>query len=403
MAHDPQDPNAKSVDDIHERIGSLADTLSTACPPRLPLVDGLFDRGDIVTIAARPGTGKTPFVSQLGLCLASGMPFLDFATHQCPVALIDLETKPARHRALLEQQARALSIDVGALELDVFVRGNPADPNSRELERVLLNATKFGDRFSWLQNLIERRGYGYVAVDTALMFWPVKSSDETAVRLLFKHIRQLCLTPPHAAIAPVLHLRKQDRKGTCPALLDDPHGWTEEMLGSIVWSASADVRLGLEKHGEDQVVFGGYRRGEGELSPRILQCRMSDFDGEPRPVVWERAPADSVAKLLLPPGLAERFLRLPTGDAGRRSMRNQPSVTQRHTPSRGSSITIRRSRGANARESPGVSSTPSLRPSWLANGMAPGSCRRHPSPAPGRVTSCRPTRGIRPHLARATD
>jgi hypothetical protein len=114
----------------------------------------------------------------------------------------------------------------------------------------------------------------------------------------------------------VLHLRKRDRQAQGPKLIDDPHAWTEEVLGSVVWSASADVRIGLEAFGEDgRVLFNGYRRGDGELGPRILRHRMEVVDGEPRPVAFELAPSEEAARALLAPMIADKFTQLPIGEA----------------------------------------------------------------------------------------
>jgi hypothetical protein len=227
------------------------------------------------------------------------------------VALIDMESNPGRLRTLITDQAQALGVSLNQVDLDVFVLGNPREPNSRELERVLSKVVIPPKRFAWFEGLIEERQYGFVVVDTFLNLFPMKPGDELAVRGLTSGLRRLCRAPPYPMIAGTLHLRKQDRKATTPiTLLEDPHGWIEEVLGTVAWSANSDVRLGLERQ-DEQIVFGGYRRSYGELPPRILEQRLAEVDGAPRPVLWDMAAPDDLAKLSLPATLSAGFSKLP--------------------------------------------------------------------------------------------
>jgi len=303
-----------SADEIAELGGSLHETLQTACPVQEPVVEGLIDRGQIVVIAARPGTGKTPLLTQLVSAVSVGKPFLDFATRQCRGAIIDLESSPARHREQMQRQWRTMSIgDEAARNIDAFVRGNADDPNSRELDRVLTKCSHV-QRWIWLKKVATRRGYGLIVVDTALAFTPFKAADEEKTRSLFSWASGLRQAPSHPAIVLVLHLRKPDRKTPTPKLLEDPYSWTDEFLGSGVWSASADVRLGLENIGkDDHVAFAGFRRGNGEVSPRIIEPQVEELDGHDHPTIWKLVePSLAVGSVINGTQLA-RFNKLPVG------------------------------------------------------------------------------------------
>jgi hypothetical protein len=224
------------------------------------------------------------------------------------VLQVDVESQAEDHRTLQRRQCEALGLDTNRVgqAVDLFVRGVPDDPNSRELERVLRleNAT----RLKWLMNLAAQRDYGLVTIDTALTFAPFKSGDEEEVRLLYAALSKISRTASRPAVLLTLHLRKRDRKAQLPTLLEDPMGWTEEILGTVIWSASADVRLGLERVDDDRLAFGGYRRGRGPLDPLVLELRRNE-QGEP--VVWDRDPSDAAALRMLTKEQREYFARIP--------------------------------------------------------------------------------------------
>jgi hypothetical protein len=205
-------------------------------------------------------------------------------------------------------------VDQGVLggNLDLFTRGNPHDPNAKEVDRVLAKVIHPKDRFAWLERIISERQYELVILDTALALFPINSSDERHVRYIMGQVQALRQIPPYPAIVLVVHLRKRDKQFRPPSLLEDPFAWTEEMLGSIVWSASADVRLGLERHEDEGLtVFGGFRRGYGEVAPMILQPHLND-EGEP--LYFEPVAADVAASSVLSDSQTHALLRLPRGE-----------------------------------------------------------------------------------------
>jgi hypothetical protein len=274
------------------------------------LITGVVNRGELAILAAAPGTGKTPVVSQMALTTATGAPFLDQPTSACRVLQVDVESQAEDHRTLQRRQCEALSLDINRVgqAVDLFGRGVPKDPNSGELERILRcpNVT----RLKWLMNLVNQGDYGLVIVDTALTFTPFKAHDENEVRLMYAALSAITHSKSRPAALISLHLRKRDRKAQLPTLLEDPMGWTEEILGSVVWSANADVRLGLERVGDDRVAFGGYRRGRGPIEPLVLELRRNE-SGDP--LVWDRGGDDAVALHMLTNDQRSYFARIPIG------------------------------------------------------------------------------------------
>lgn len=291
-------------------VGNLTQSLAIPCPPQIPILDGLVHRGEIAILAAAPGTGKTPFVSQAISTVATGADFLGRSTSPCRVLLIDVESQPQDYRTLLRRQWTALHLDADHVgrSVDLFARGVPNDPNSRELERILhCSSIK---KWEWFTNVVKQGDYGLVTIDTVLTFSPFKAADEDKVRELYAVLGSIARGASRPAVLATVHLRKKDRKGQPPTLLEDPMAWTEEILGSVIWAASADVRLGLERVEDDRVAFGGYRRGSGVIVPLVLELRR-DAHGDP--LAWDRGASDAVGMHMLTKEQRAYFSQIPVG------------------------------------------------------------------------------------------
>jgi hypothetical protein len=291
----------------------LTETARSPYPPRQPIVESLIDRGEIAVLAATPGTGKTPFLTQLLSCVATGLPFLSLPTEQGGVVLVDAESQPANLFRLMRQQWDMLG-DIEPFVSDyfhLFVRGLHADPNSRELERIMkLSAA---DKWRWLSRVADLTKPTLVAIDTLLTFSPFASRDEERTRHAFANLADLRHLDSRPAILSTVHLRKRDRRARVPSLLEDPFGWVEEILGSVVWSASADVRLGLERTEEGLVVLGGFRRGSGQIGPYIIEPQYEGTDESAEPAIWVRSSANGLALQALTKGQREYLGRMQVG------------------------------------------------------------------------------------------
>jgi hypothetical protein len=230
--------------------------------------------------------------------------------------VIDVESDPAAYRETLKAQWASLRLHPQqvALNMDLIALGVPNDPNSRELSRI--RHQPLPRRWEWVGNVVTQCQSGLVVIDTALSFSPFKAGDEEKTRLMFSWISAILRVPPYPAVLLAVHLRKQDRQrgSTTPTLLEDPHGWTEEILGSIVWSASADVRLGLERIEDDRVVFAGFRRGLGEINPLIIEPRIEGDGEQSRVAAWQLCSASDIALRVLTPKQRDYFFRLPVGE-----------------------------------------------------------------------------------------
>ena len=66
------------------------------------------------------------------------------------------------------------------------------------------------------------------------------------------------------------NLRKRDKKGPQSDLLTDQRGWLEEVCGTLDILNRSDVRLGMDRYGDDARVINGIRRGE-DFHPLIVK------------------------------------------------------------------------------------------------------------------------------------
>ena len=300
--------------EIAVSVRSYGDTLTVPWSPRDNCVADLFRRGDIVTLAARQNTGKTPLITQLGLGLAAGKPFLGLSTTRCRVCMIDLESPWDKAHDMVERQREAMGISQDEISSSFvhLVRGNPEDPNSRILEHV---CDKFSlpDRVQWLGHLVVKNDLGALIIDPILDLFPHSSKDEEKIRGLLGELSQIRYRPPYPLLVQTVHLRKPFPKSNPPSLTVDPHAWWDEVLGSVVWATASDVRLGLDRLKEGNLrVFAGYRRGEDPLAPMIIAPAVTEVDGRIRPTMWARQSDAEVARAMLTPDQQVAFFKMPT-------------------------------------------------------------------------------------------
>lgn len=110
----PFDPNAAPAED-----GNVAPAFRTICElveenPTLhpPIVQGVLRRREIMNVIAASKTGKSWFVGDLALAVATGRPWLGFETVPGQVLLIDNELHPATLANRLPKIAAARGLDL---------------------------------------------------------------------------------------------------------------------------------------------------------------------------------------------------------------------------------------------------------------------------------------------------
>ena len=177
-----------------------------------------------VHVPAMAGSGKTPFLLQLGSCVSAQRRFLGHVTHRCRVGYIDLESSPGAapttDSASMEG-AFTSSHQRSEMRSSYSGEGTRGDPNCRELERICRSALSNAERCAWLGTLVRQQQYGIVIVDTALALWPIAAKDDLGVRELFAELSKIAKDPPYPAILLSVHLRKRLRQAPPPPLADD--------------------------------------------------------------------------------------------------------------------------------------------------------------------------------------
>ena len=92
-------------------IIDAAEYLEQEPPPIDDIFHGLMDRGDKVFVIGQSKNRKSFFMLQMGLCLASGKPFLNWRSNRrLKVLIIQFELKPANYHRRVRYVASALGI-----------------------------------------------------------------------------------------------------------------------------------------------------------------------------------------------------------------------------------------------------------------------------------------------------
>ena len=82
---EPQSPDRRSFIPLNELERIYREN------PISYVIEGLLPADDVHVAVGDSGLGKTPWAYQLGLCVATGMPFLGYPTHAGRVLYYDLE------------------------------------------------------------------------------------------------------------------------------------------------------------------------------------------------------------------------------------------------------------------------------------------------------------------------
>ena len=233
------------------------------------MTEGLFKAESLNILVGDSGLGKTALAVQLGVCVASGEPFLGHNTaRNGRVLYCDSESGRNDFSKILSSVSQELRLPGPPGDFHVW---NPywSTPGKASASTAQL----LRERVKAFEPLL-------VVVDPLRSFWP-EALDKG--RLTAKMIDELRKLSADIGCSWLLlhHTRKTDRNAERVSL-SDGHAWFQEATGQRALINSTDTRLGVEKspHEKADLTVAGFARIDGPIGPFDV-TRDHDEDGDP--------------------------------------------------------------------------------------------------------------------------
>jgi hypothetical protein len=252
----------ETVDEAMPRFLSLKQ-LEELCQQDPPdyLVEGLLPADDVHVAVGDSGLGKTAWAYQLGLCVASGKPFLGHPVRQSPVVYYDMENGRQQVLDLARGLRRHLGIE--SFPPDFFVFLNDGDRPSTE-------------------HALARHNAGLVIIDSLRAFEPDAEMENSNMADLLEVLRRRA-REYHAAVLLIHHIRKSNDHDRAASLEETPTmEWLQRASGARALGNQTNTRiaLALPDKADAALVMKAFVKLKGETGPVYLQ-RVSDEAGEP--------------------------------------------------------------------------------------------------------------------------
>ena len=235
-----------------------------AAEPNAHVVETLIPEASVCMAVGDSGLGKSPWAYQLGMCVASGKPFLGHAVKQGPVLYIDLENG----RDGILEVTRSLAKHLGLAEV-------PKD---------FLLLTDRGN-LDLLAAIVDRHRPALVIVDSLRAFRPDAEEKAAIAAQLLNTLRDIAKKYKTAFLL-IHHIKKPGENGV-PALEDSPAmTWLLQASGARALVNQSDVRIGFDYASAGKVreeiglMMKGFARLRGEFGPLYL-ARNFDEEGNP--------------------------------------------------------------------------------------------------------------------------
>jgi archaellum biogenesis ATPase FlaH len=240
------------------------------------LIKELLPARSIALLVGDSGLGKSPFVYQAGLCVATGLPFLGYETRKGRVLIVDFENGIADMGELADQLSRHLGLPMPPEDTLHFWTVN----DCRE---------RFGRERNTVFDMIRDLKPALVIVDSLSSFRPEAEEKISLATNMLQEFRDV-IRDTGTAVFLVHHRRKQPRKadeGAGPLESANLRRWFEDCRGSSSLINGSDIRLGVDEPavgpvvGKDEaaIVMRGFGRLRGDIGP-IYVTRDTDEDGQ---------------------------------------------------------------------------------------------------------------------------
>lgn len=256
-------------------------------PLRPEIISGMFRESQIVTLAGPFNVGKSPLLADIAAHVSRGMPWCGRPTMQRPVIHFDFESSDPSFRRNYRNICKG-RIPIVPDEIEPYVQ-NSNDERSKALQEAMPSFTKM---IALLRSILERKPNAMFMFDPIEMAFPIELTKPNVLKLyrsfrsLFSEFNQACTVSTH-------NLRKVDRRATgFPDLAKDPHGWLEEISGTLDIVNRSDVRIGMARYSEGVSIVNGARRSE-DMHPLLL----APIDDDPEELAGFRPITSSVRDL----------------------------------------------------------------------------------------------------------
>lgn len=228
------------------------------------LVKDMVHEGSIGIIGGDSTIGKTSLMVQLGVCVATGKPFLNMETKQGPVVYIDLELGGRRFSELLERIYQHLGCTAQEDELFTCTEERTFD--------------KFKSIISQVEPVL-------VIVDSLRAFSPQASANNEGAGSFLNFLYQ-STRETRTAVHLIHHMKKPSGLKVPLSLKDDTTKvveWLLEMEGARALVNQTDFRAGVEADDGNPVALNmkWNIKGEGDSGNHFIERIYDANDGQP--------------------------------------------------------------------------------------------------------------------------
>jgi AAA domain len=248
------------------RSWTAEEFLEKQMPQKEPLIEGLIHRRDLVALGARRRNGKTSFMTDLAVRLATGEDFLGY-TVPGPrrTLLVILEDDPGEYQEKLRRV-------IGNRDIGGRIRVVTREDFFNAEVPINVGDAKFGKA---LHKIAAEHQPDLIVIDNLSQMVCADYNDATKIDKVVKLCYELARDHDAAVIVPA-HPRKEDPQNPID-LVKNSTAFFESIMGSSHFINSMGSLWGLQRDGNDVAAFvGGRQRGDGLQSTSYLEM---DEDG----------------------------------------------------------------------------------------------------------------------------